>query len=56
VTEQNREFIRMDQKEVSRDKIEAEVLEGLLSGESTPMTQEDWDRFREELRRRQEKR
>jgi hypothetical protein len=43
----------MDQREIAREKIEAEVLRGLQSGESTPMTREDWDRLREELRRRQ---
>lgn len=55
VSEYIRELIRIDQKEVAREKIEAEVIKGLQSGESTPMTREDWDRLREELRRRQVK-
>ncbi len=56
VSEYVRELIRADQKEAAQACLEAEVLKGLQSGESTPLTSVDWDRLRDELRQRQAKR
>lgn len=52
VSEYIRDLIRSDQRQKARDAIEAEVLKGLASGESTPMTPEDWESIRAELRKR----
>ena len=52
VSEYVRELIRTDQKSKARAALEAEVLKGLSGGDSTPMTEEDWDSIREEIRRR----
>ena len=51
-----RGLIRNDQKEKARTALEAEVLKGLGSGESTPMTEEDWRSIREEIYRRHSRR
>ena len=53
VSEYVRELIRADQKQLAREILESEILKGLQSGESTPMTQGDWDDLREKLRQRQ---
>jgi antitoxin ParD1/3/4 len=52
VSEYVRDLIRSDQKEKARAALEVEILKGLSSGESTPMTNEDWRALREEVRRR----
>ncbi|HVC92064.1 MAG TPA: type II toxin-antitoxin system ParD family antitoxin [Pirellulales bacterium] len=56
VSEYVRELIRADQKEAAQARMESEVLKGLQSGESTPMTSLDWERLRNELRQRHAKR
>ena len=52
VSEYIRDLIRSDQKEKARIAIEAEVLKGLNSGSSAPMTEEDWAGIRGEIHNR----
>lgn len=47
-----RELIRADQKERARQALEVEVLRGLESGEAEPLTVDDWDAIREEVKKR----
>jgi antitoxin ParD1/3/4 len=42
-------LIRAEQKRKAREKLEALIIEGLESGEPTPMTAEDWDSLRQGL-------
>ena len=53
VSEYVRDLIRTDQKDKVRAALETEVLKGLRSGDSTPMTEQDWKDIREQIRRRQ---
>jgi antitoxin ParD1/3/4 len=52
VSEYVRDLIRGDQDRQVISALEAEIIKGLESGESTPMTQEDWQEIRNEVRRR----
>ena len=52
VSEYMRELIRADQRRRAQEALEAEMMKGLESGASTPMTPEDWQALRQELRRR----
>jgi antitoxin ParD1/3/4 len=52
VSEYVRDLIRGDQESQAIAMLEAEYLKGLESGPSTPMTQQDWQEIREEVRRR----
>ena len=52
VSDYLRHLVETDQKEQARAALESEVLKGLDSGESTPMTSEDWRAIREETERR----
>jgi len=52
VSEYVRDLIRNDQKEKVRAALEVEVLKGLRSGDSTPMTEQDWKDIREQIRQR----
>jgi antitoxin ParD1/3/4 len=52
VSEYLRELIRDAQKRKAEEKLEMLLLEGLQSGESTPMTAEDWADLRREVRER----
>jgi antitoxin ParD1/3/4 len=52
VSEYVRDLIRGDQESQAIAMLEAEFLKGLESGPSTPMTQQDWQEIREEVRRR----
>jgi antitoxin ParD1/3/4 len=52
VSDYMRHLVETDQREQARAALEAEVLKGLDSGESTPMTSEDWRAIREETERR----
>lgn len=52
VSEYVRELIRADQKRAARERIEAEILKGLDSGESVEMTADHWKSIREEVLRR----
>jgi antitoxin ParD1/3/4 len=56
VSEYVRELIRADQKQQAREVLEAEILKGGRSGQSMPMTAEDWDEIRNEVRQRFEAR
>ena len=56
VSEYVRDLIRTDQKEKIRAALEAEVLKGLNSGDSTPMTDQDWQQIRGEIRERHARR
>ena len=56
VSEYVRELIRADQKQQAWAVLEAEVLKGLRSGKPVPMTAEDWQSIRAEVRRRFEAR
>ena len=51
-----RELIRADQKDRARQALEVEVLRGLESGETQPLTEGDWDAIREEVKKRHAKR
>ncbi len=52
VSEYVRELIRTDQTQKARQALEVEILKGLNSGESSPMTDDDWQAIRQEVRRR----
>jgi antitoxin ParD1/3/4 len=52
VSDYMRHLVETDQREQARAALESEVLKGLNSGESTPMTSEDWRAIREETERR----
>ncbi len=45
-------LISADQERRARDMLESEVLKGLDSGPSTPMTSEDWAEIRQEVAER----
>jgi antitoxin ParD1/3/4 len=55
VSEYVRDLIRGDQERQAMTTLEAEFLKGLDSGPATPMTQQDWQDIREEVRRRSAK-
>jgi len=52
VSEYVRDLIRTDRKEKVRMALETEVLKGLRSGDSTPMTDEDWAEIRRKISER----
>ena len=54
VSEYMRELIRGEQERQEREfaRLEAEILKGINSGPATPMTPEDWQDIRMEVRRR----
>jgi antitoxin ParD1/3/4 len=52
VSDYLRHLVETHQKEQAQAALESEVLKGLESGESTPMTSEDWRAIREETERR----
>ena len=56
VSEYIRELIRTDEKENARAALESEILKGLQSGDSTPMTDQDWREIRGEVRKRHARR
>jgi antitoxin ParD1/3/4 len=56
VSEYVRDLIRGDQERQAIAGLEADILKGLESGPSTPMTQEDWQSIRHKVRRRAAKR
>ena len=47
-----RDLLREAQKRKGQEKLEALLLEGLDSGPSTPMTPQDWQDIRQEVRKR----
>ena len=56
VSEYIRELIRSDEKGKARDALESEILQGLQSGDSSPMTDQDWREIRGEIRKRHARR
>jgi len=50
VSEYVRDLIRGDQERQAIAALEVDILKGLESGPSTPMTQEDWQAIRHEVR------
>jgi antitoxin ParD1/3/4 len=46
VSEFFRDLIRQDQKRRAKEDLEARLLEGLESGASTPMSNQDWEQIR----------
>ncbi len=52
VSEYVRSLIRVDQERRVQERLEAEILQGLDSGQSTPMTPEDWAEIRRTVRER----
>jgi antitoxin ParD1/3/4 len=52
VSEYFRELIRQDEQREAEARLETLLLQALESGEPTPMTKEDWDDVRKEVRRR----
>jgi antitoxin ParD1/3/4 len=52
VSEYVRDLIRGDQERQAIALLEAEFLKGLESGPATPMTKQDWQDIRTEVRRR----
>jgi Arc/MetJ-type ribon-helix-helix transcriptional regulator len=43
------EPIEADRRQITRQQIESEIINGIQSGPSTPLTQEEWDSIREEV-------
>lgn len=56
VSEYVRTLIREAQKKKARERLEQVLLEGLDSGEATPMTSADWEEIRREVLSRLKKR
>ncbi len=44
------ELIEADQRQKTRETLEVEILKGLGSGEATPMTAQDWQDIRANIR------
>jgi len=47
-----RDLIRADHDERAWTALETEILKGLKSGKSTPMTADDWKAIRKEIHKR----
>jgi antitoxin ParD1/3/4 len=56
VSEYFRELVRQDQKRKAQERLEALLLEGLDSGNATPMTYGDWEDIRKAVLERVAKR
>ena len=52
VSEYFRELIRQDEQREAEARLESLLLQAMESGEPTPMTKEDWDDVRKEVKRR----
>jgi antitoxin ParD1/3/4 len=52
VSEYIRDLIRADQRQQARAVLETEVLKGVRSGPSVPMTDDDWQGIRSDVRQR----
>lgn len=46
VSEYMRDLIRSDEKRKAQEEIDSLLLEGVRSGQPTPMTRRDWDAIR----------
>ena len=51
-----RDLIRHDRERRDRERVDELLLEGLRSGEPTPLTRDDWQAIRDEVRTRVERR
>jgi len=51
-----RELIRRDQERQAQERLEELLLEGIKSGTSSPLTQQDWAELRTEVAERLQKR
>lgn len=51
-----RELIRRDQERIAQQRLELLLLEGIESGQSSPMTKKDWAEVRGEVAKRLEER
>lgn len=51
VSEYVRELIRDDEKRKAQERLEALLMEGIQSGDATPMTSQDWSDIRAEALR-----
>ncbi len=47
ISEYFRELVRQDQKRKAKEHLETLLLEGLNSGNATPLTEQDWDDIRQ---------
>ena len=47
-----RDLIRHDQERKAREQVDALLLEGLNSGQPAPLTADDWQQIREQVRAR----
>jgi antitoxin ParD1/3/4 len=47
-----RDLIRADQRHEAKRALENEILKGIMSGDSVPMTKSDWQDIRDEVRAR----
>jgi antitoxin ParD1/3/4 len=52
VSEYFRELIRQDEQREAEARLESLLLQAMESGEPTPMTKEDWENVRKEVKRR----
>jgi putative addiction module CopG family antidote len=52
ISEYVQKLIEADRERCTKQMLEAEVLKGLRSGESVPVTDEDWAQLRDDLRNR----
>ena len=56
VDEYIRKLLGEEEKKKAREKVEALLLEGINSGSPTPMTAQDWEDIRREVRERHARR
>ncbi len=52
VSEYFRELVRQDQKRKAEERLQTLLLEGLNSGNATPLTDQDWDDIRQAVRKK----
>ncbi|MDJ0733368.1 MAG: type II toxin-antitoxin system ParD family antitoxin [Nostocaceae cyanobacterium] len=55
ISEYFRELVRQDQKRKAKERLENLLLEGLNSGNATPLTEQDWDDIRQAVRSKVQK-
>ncbi|MDZ4875320.1 MAG: hypothetical protein CLLPBCKN_004716 [Chroococcidiopsis cubana SAG 39.79] len=52
ISEYFRELVRQDRERKAQERLEALLLEGLASGQETPITAQDWQDIRQAVRER----
>jgi antitoxin ParD1/3/4 len=52
ISEYFRELVRQDRERKAQERLEALLLEGLASGQETPITAQDWQDIRQTVRER----